>query len=126
MDGGVVYVFGYDGTLLGTPKISGQRLMSPSLMTSRLISIAKEVLAVRSPLDPRSVLCLHYRTGKALYGGDKPAVIHGSHVTAIKLDPCSATGDHQLLAFVDSTRDLHLLALPAGLNKIRTPLKICK
>jgi len=125
MDFGILYIFSYDGTLLGTPRISAQRLSS--LTTSKdQVSAAKEILAIRNPTDGRSILCLHYRTGKLLYSeGGKPLLTHGSQVTSLKLDPCSATGDHQLMAFLDATKDLYLLLLPSGLNhKVKPPLKI--
>ena len=118
MDCGILYVFSYDGALQGTPRISNQRLAT---LTADHVSAAKEVIAARSPTDGRSIHCCHYRTGKPLYG-DKP-LTHNGQVTKLELDPCSPTGD-QLLAHTDSARDLHLLSLSSGLNRVRSSLKI--
>lgn len=120
MDCGILYVFTYDGALQGTPRISNQRLVT---LTVDHVSAAKEVIAVRNPTDGRSIYCCHYRSGKPLYG-DKP-LAHSGQVTKLELDPSSPTGD-QLLAYTDSARDLYLLSLSSGLNRVRTTLKIGK
>ena len=132
MDGGVLYAFAYDGALLGTPGKSwpssdGRQRMAS--LTWRHVSAAREAVAIRSPSDPRIVHCLHYRTGKVMYssgdgGNARPLLTHGSAVVQIELDPCSPTAGDQLLAFLDAGRDLHLLPLPSGYNKIRSAIKI--
>lgn len=109
MDCGVLYVYSYDGTVQGTPRISGQRLSS---LTADHVTAAREVLAVVSPGDGQQIHCHHYRTGKPLYGENKPLVQqHGSRVTRVQLDP---VGDQLLMAFSDASRDLHLLPLPTN------------
>lgn len=118
MDCGILYVFSYDGALQGTPRISNQRLAT---LTADHVTAAKEVIAARSPTDGRSIYCCHYRTGKPVYG-DKP-LTHSGQVTKLELDPCSPPGD-QLLAHTDATRDLHLLSLSSGLNRVRNSIKI--
>ncbi len=118
MDCGILYVFSYDGALQGTPRISNQRL---TMLTADHVTAAKEVIAARSPSDGKSIHCCHYRTGKPVYG-DKP-LAHSGQVTKLELDPGSPSGD-QLLAFTDTARDLHLLSLSSGLNRVRSSLKI--
>lgn len=122
MDCGILYNFSYDGALQGTPRISNQRWTT---LTADHVTAAKEVIATRSPSDGKSILCCHYRTGKPVYG-DKPLAAQnnsGQQVTKLELDPGSPTGD-QLLAFTDTARDLHLLSLSSGLNRVRSSLKI--
>ncbi|XP_046461872.1 intraflagellar transport protein 80 homolog [Daphnia pulex] len=119
MDCGILYVFSYDGALQGTPRISNQRL---TMLTADHVTAAKEVIAARSPSDGKSIHCCHYRTGKPVYG-DKPLAHSGGQVTKLELDPGSPSGD-QLLAFTDTARDLHLLSLSSGLNRVRSSLKI--
>lgn len=118
MDCGIVYVFSYDGALQGTPRISNQRLTT---LTADHVTAAREVIATRNSSDGKSIHCCHYRTGKPVYG-DKP-LVHSGQVTKLELDPGSPTGD-QLLAFTDAARDLYLLSLSSGLNRVRSSLKI--
>ncbi|KAI9560861.1 hypothetical protein GHT06_011815 [Daphnia sinensis] len=118
MDAGILYVFSYDGALQGTPRISNQRLAT---LTADHVTAAKEVIAARNSSDGKSIHCCHYRTGKPVYG-DKP-LVHSGQVTKLELDPGSPTGD-QLLAFTDAGRDLYLLSLSSGLNRVRSSLKI--
>lgn len=118
MDCGILYVFSYDGALQGTPRISNQRLTT---LTADHVTAAKEVIAARNPSDGKSIHCCHYRTGKPVYS-DKP-LVHSGQVTKLELDPGSPTGD-QLLAFTDAARDLYLLSLSSGLNRVRSSLKI--
>ena len=123
MDCGVLYVYSYDGTVQGTPRISGQRLSS---LTSDHVTAAREVLAVVSPGgDGQQIHCHHYRSGKPLYGDGKPLVQHGSRVTRVQLDASSLStgGDQLLIAFSDSSRDLHLLPLPSALNNANNKWK---
>lgn len=135
MDGGVLYTFAYDGSLLGTPGkswLASEGRQRMATLARQHVDAAREVVAIRSPSDPRLVQCLHYRTGKAMFGSGadvgnaKPLLSHGSAIVQLELDPCSPTASDQLMAFLDAGRDLHLLPLPSGFNKMRTPIKIGK
>lgn len=117
-DTGILYVYSYDGALQGTPRLSNQRLLG---LTPDYVSAAKETIAIRALNDGKSIYCCNYRTGKSLYG-DK-AIVHSNTISKLELDPCSPPGD-QLLAFLDVSRDLHLLCLPSSANKLRAPIKI--
>ena len=120
MDFGQIFVFGYDGTLISSPKVTAQRLFN---LTTDQVSAAKELLAIRSPTDPRGIFCCQLRTGKSVFG-ERPFT-HSCDITQLELDSNSNVAD-QILAFVDSSRDCYLLlATPAPTSKLsKLPLKI--
>lgn len=113
-----MYVYSYDGALQATPRLSNQRLLG---LTRDYVTAAREVMAIRSVNDGKSIHCCNYRTGKSLYG-DKP-LTHSAPISKLELDPCSPAGD-QLMAFLDASRDLHLVGLPSAAVKLKAPIKI--
>ena len=120
IDWGTLYIFSYDGSLLATPKIVNHHLTN---LTNDLISSTKELVAVRSPNDAKTVHCCQLRAERSL-SNDK-LLTHTCEIVKIDLDPCSVTAD-QMLAFLDAARDLFLLTVPAtGTKRNQPPLKIC-
>ena len=118
LDCGMLQVYSYDGTSLGSPKVGQQRLVN---LTADLVTSSKELVALRSASDGKMIQFSQLRSDKSL-NGDK-AFSHNCDVVKLELDPHSTTVD-QMLALLDAARDVFLVNLPAGINKDRTSIKI--
>ena len=117
LDCGILHVYYYDGTSLAIPKMSHQRLMN---LTVDLVTSAKDLIIARSATDAKVIQFSHLRSEKSLYG-DK-AFNHNCQLVKIEVDPHSTMD--QVLAILDADRDLFLLNLPVGINKVRALIKI--
>lgn len=120
LDCGILQVYSYDGASLGTPKVSQQRLVN---LTADLVTSSKELVVLRSSNDGKTIQFSQLRSDKSLYG-DK-VLSHNCEVVKLELDPHSTTVD-QMLALLDTARDVFLVYLPAGINKDRTSIRIGK
>lgn len=105
-DAAGVTIYSYEGRTVCSPKLPTS--IRPSLLSNHILSLSKDVFAIRDGNDLRSVIIFDSNTGKPFQ--DNKPIIHKLEVQQLSLSQCGSTSD-RYLAVIDKNKDLYLTAV---------------
>jgi intraflagellar transport protein 80 len=110
-----IQVFTYEGRLLSTIKPSAT--LRPEALSSSLVSLSSDTVAVRDPTDPRKVLFFDPGNGKPVREGP---LVHHAEIAELALSQFGPLQDRKV-AFIDRNRDLYIATVH---TRYAAPVKI--
>lgn len=111
-----IQIYSYEGRQMCILRL--QVSLRPEIMTSDLLSVSADTVAVRNPTDFKRILFFDASTGKAI---DEAAVMHHVDIISVHLSQPGDFSDRKV-AFVDRNQDLYFSAIhrKLGVQKIST------
>jgi len=98
-----IQIYTYEGRLVSSPRLANFRV---DLINDDLVSLARDVIAIRDQRDVKVVHMLDVTSGQPI---GKP-MQHTIEIAALKIDQ-SNSSTNRVLAIVDKNRDLFVMAL---------------
>lgn len=118
-------IYSYEGRTVCSPKLPAS--VRPSMLSSHILSLSKDVFALRDSNEHRSITLYDATTGKPI--NDNKPVLQGLDVHQLCLNQCGSI-NQRYLAVIDKNRDLYLtpvrkLEAQYKTSKLATMMQSC-